>query len=601
MIRASVLLFVICSAVFGQGYVWNPFTRKLDRIGGDVGAATYIGRVQEEGVNLTQQSTINFTGTGVTCTNNGATSATDCDIPAPASAVQTVFNEGVALTERTAINFIGTAVSCVDNAGTTTTDCTVTGDSGAGLNSLTGTGGIVVGGTLTDPTLAFGRGFGSTITAATYTVVSGDCGTTKRFNNATGVAVDMPLITYPCELMLFNDNLGPVVVTATAGDINGGTTAALTLQNQEGALLSVNSATAFWRGISVTGRVQSGTGAPASGRCDATSEVGQVYVRTDAGAADSSLYVCATTGVLTYSWEGPFAVSGGGGGGASSYSELSDFAAVETSTSVLTITSGVALVGNYPLPTTIGGAVTFSAGTGTAKIFLDEDGILITEATTGITSSSVTGQMTFRNATTPAVPETAVPICDLTVASAVYTIVQCGQAARVSNSVNKAGTGLTKTVSNGKATFAVDPAAVCMTDATCGLQSVEFVVIAPATTVTTGDGKYYYRIPQMLDGMVLVGVHAQVITVSSSGVPNIDIARCAIVATGNACSGTVVDVLSTNLTIDVNEDDSSTAAAAAVINTSNDDVAINQIIRIDVDTAGTGTAGLIITLDFQLP
>jgi len=598
MIRVSILLFLSCSAVFAQGYVYNPFTKKLDRIGGEVVASPSVGTVQEEGVSLTQQPTLNFTGAGVTCVNNVATSATDCDIPTPPAAIQAIFEEGVALTARNALNFIGAAVTCADNAGTSQTDCTISTGGGTGLNSLTVSGGIVKGGDLVDPTLSFGRNFTSTITATTYTVVSGDCGTIKRFNNSTGIAVTLPLLTYPCEFLLFNDNLGPVVITASSGDINGDAT--LTLQSQEGAVLSLISSAAFWRGITVTGRVQSGAGAPASGRCDDASEAGQVYVRNNAGAADASLYVCVNNGVLTYGWEGPFAVAGGGGG-ASSYSDLTDFKAVATSASVLTITSGVLLVGNYPMPTTIGGAVTFSAGTGAAKIFLDEDGILVTEATTGITTSSVTGQMTFRNATTPTVPETAVPVCDLTVASAVYTIIQCGQAARVSNTVVKAGTGLTKVVANGKATLAVDPAAVCMTNATCSLQSVELVVIPPGTTVTTGDGKYYYRVPAMIAGMNLVGVHAQVITVSSSGLPNIDVARCAIVATGNACSGTVVDVLSTNLTVDVNEDDSSTATTPAVINTSNDDVAINQVVRIDVDTAGTGTAGLIITLDFQLP
>jgi hypothetical protein len=401
-------------------------------------------------------------------------------------------------------------------------------------------------------------------------------------------------------MMLFNDGIGPVVFTASSGDINNDAT--LTLQNQEGALLSLNNSAAFWRGITITGRVQSGSGVPASGRCDEVSEVGQVYVRTNAGASNASLYVCANNGVLTYGWEGPFTVTGGGGG-ASSYSDLTDFKAVATSASVLTITSGVLLVGNYAMPTTIGGAVTFSAGTGAAKIFLDEDGILITEATTGITTSSTTGQMTFRNATTPAVPDTAVPICDLTVASAVYTIIQCGQAARVSNAVVKAGTGLTKTVANGKNTLAVDPAAVCLMSGNCGsiIKSVELAVIEFTTTVTTGDGKWYFRVPQSLNGMDLVAVHAQLVTVSSSGAVNIDLARCATVATGNVCSGTVVDMLSTNLTVDANEDDSSTAVAAAVINASNDSVATNQVIRVDVDGAGTGAAGLMITLDFQLP
>jgi hypothetical protein len=82
----------------------------------------------------------------------------------------------------------------------------------------------------------------------------------------------------------------------------------------------------------------------------------------------------------------------------------------------------------------------------------------------------------------------------------------------------------------------------------------------------------------------------------------VDLARCAVVATGNQCSGTVVDMLSTNLTIDSNENKSSTAAAAAVIDTANDDVSTGQVIRVDVDAIHTTPAkGLLITLVFQLP
>lgn len=130
---------------------------------------------------------------------------------------------------------------------------------------------------------------------------------------------------------------------------------------------------------------------------------------------------------------------------------------------------------------------------------------------------------------------------------------------------------------------------------------VQLVVFDFTTTVTTGDGKFYFKITSELNGMNLIAVDAHVITVSSSGAVNVDLARCAAVATGNACSGTVADMLSTNLTIDANEEKSSTAATPAVIDTANDDVATNQIIRVDVDGAGTGTQGLIVTLSFQLP
>jgi hypothetical protein len=60
-------------------------------------------------------------------------------------------------------------------------------------------------------------------------------------------------------------------------------------------------------------------------------------------------------------------------------------------------------------------------------------------------------------------------------------------------------------------------------------------------------------------------------------------------------------MLSTRITIDANEYDSKDATTAAVIDTSNDDVATGDVIRIDVDVAGTGTKGLNVTLSFQTP
>ena len=138
---------------------------------------------------------------------------------------------------------------------------------------------------------------------------------------------------------------------------------------------------------------------------------------------------------------------------------------------------------------------------------------------------------------------------------------------------------------------------------TFGQVEVQMVLFDFTTAVATGDGKFYFHIAtsSKLIGMDLVGVVASVITVSSSGAITVDVARCAAVATGNPCSGTVADVLSTNLTIDANEDSSNTAATAAVIATASDDVIVDQTWRIDVDGAGTGTQGLIATLIFQLP
>lgn len=134
-----------------------------------------------------------------------------------------------------------------------------------------------------------------------------------------------------------------------------------------------------------------------------------------------------------------------------------------------------------------------------------------------------------------------------------------------------------------------------------GKSKVELVAFDFTTNTATGDGAYYFVVPAEFNGMILVAVNAQVITAGTTGPTTVDLARCATAATGNACSGTVVDMLSTNLTVDTGENSSDTAAAA-VIDTANDDVTTGMLIRIDVDAVSTTPAkGLIITLIFQLP
>jgi hypothetical protein len=48
-------------------------------------------------------------------------------------------------------------------------------------------------------------------------------------------------------------------------------------------------------------------------------------------------------------------------------------------------------------------------------------------------------------------------------------------------------------------------------------------------------------------------------------------------------------MLTTRITIDENEFDSATAATAPVIDGASDDVITADLIRVDVDVAGTGT------------
>ena len=111
------------------------------------------------------------------------------------------------------------------------------------------------------------------------------------------------------------------------------------------------------------------------------------------------------------------------------------------------------------------------------------------------------------------------------------------------------------------------------------------------SAITTGDGKAYFRVPAVMNAFKLTAVSATVITASSSGLPNVQIA--------NNTGG--YDMLSTALTIDANETDSSTAATPAVIDTASahDTVSTADVLRIDIDGAGTGTKGLIVSMTFS--
>lgn len=110
-------------------------------------------------------------------------------------------------------------------------------------------------------------------------------------------------------------------------------------------------------------------------------------------------------------------------------------------------------------------------------------------------------------------------------------------------------------------------------------------------TLSTGDSKGIARIPVEMNGMVLYAVGAGVSNPSSSGPVTVNIRRVR--------AGVGVDMLSTPITIEAGEYDSVTAAVPAVINTSNDDVLTGDMLHFDVDTAGSGVLGLVVSFSFQ--
>jgi len=98
------------------------------------------------------------------------------------------------------------------------------------------------------------------------------------------------------------------------------------------------------------------------------------------------------------------------------------------------------------------------------------------------------------------------------------------------------------------------------------------------TTITTGTAKITFRMPA---AVTLSDVRASLTTVSSSGLPTVDINE------GGAT------ILSTKITIDVSEFTSVDAAAPPVISDAN--IADDAEMTIDIDVAGTGAAGLKVT------
>lgn len=128
-----------------------------------------------------------------------------------------------------------------------------------------------------------------------------------------------------------------------------------------------------------------------------------------------------------------------------------------------------------------------------------------------------------------------------------------------------------------------------------GKRCVILKVYAETSAISSGNGKMFFAVPAVLNGMNLTSVGGHLYTAATSGVVQVQIR--------NATSA--VDMLSSAklLEWDATEKDTATAAAAstAVINTSADGVATGEEIAVDIDAAASGAQGMEIRLTFQLP
>lgn len=124
-------------------------------------------------------------------------------------------------------------------------------------------------------------------------------------------------------------------------------------------------------------------------------------------------------------------------------------------------------------------------------------------------------------------------------------------------------------------------------------QKTVMIQFAPgATDVVTGNGQAYFKIPPSLNGMNLVDLEFDVVVAGTTGTTDFQIHNVTDAA----------DMLSTVASIDSGETSTTTAATPWVIDTSNDDVATDDVLRIDCDAvATTPPTGAFCYLVFQLP
>ena len=113
--------------------------------------------------------------------------------------------------------------------------------------------------------------------------------------------------------------------------------------------------------------------------------------------------------------------------------------------------------------------------------------------------------------------------------------------------------------------------------------------VADTIGPATGNGITHITVPSTLNGKNLYTAQAHVYTVGTSGsITNVQLHN---LTDGN-------DMLSTPITIDLNEKDSSTAATPSATG-SNNGVSTADVIRIDVDAVATNTLGLEVRMVFN--
>lgn len=124
------------------------------------------------------------------------------------------------------------------------------------------------------------------------------------------------------------------------------------------------------------------------------------------------------------------------------------------------------------------------------------------------------------------------------------------------------------------------------------------------TDVTTGNGKFYWRVATTVDGYSLSNVKVNTITAGTTNATTIGLDRCAPTTSGNVCSGTVTDMLATGYSVDSGENSSDDAATPGALSgtAANLVVTAGQFIRVNVDAVSTtAPKGLSVEMEFAAP
>lgn len=173
-------------------------------------------------------------------------------------------------------------------------------------------------------------------------------------------------------------------------------------------------------------------------------------------------------------------------------------------------------------------------------------------------------------------------------------------AAKADSSALTAGLATKADLSGGKVPVAQLPTGTTSAHVTVGddtrvvKRTVELLLSDPnGSALAAGDSKAYFRVPSWMNGATITSVGASASTPSSAGLPTAQIRK---VRAGSAD----VDVLSTKVSLDATEIDSSTAATAAVVDGSKATLATGDQLHGDVDIAGTGTKGFLVSITVDL-